>query len=288
MKHIEHGSQASRNILYISKALYIYSLQDILASSSTLSTTAALYFHSLRSLSFVYNLTLLTFTLQRPKQNLCLQLITMHLTQLLLLASATLTVATPYHSWKHEYSWDGEDDCTAEEESPSSTSPAGLSPPGPTAPTSVSSGPTAIAPSQSALPPVEPAPVGSATAVSSSASSSAAAPVQSTKDDAAAAAAPSSSSAASAPPPASSALIATFTESVPLSLPQPSRKSTNPQLPDTEPATPSAPATATAPPPPAASIPTPASTPPPPKPSTVPAQELAPAPPAACATNSPR
>ena len=140
----------------------------------------------------------------------------MHLTQLLLLAGATLTLATPYHSWKH-HSWEGEDDCTAEDESPSSTPPAGLSTTasgGYQAPTSVAPSLTAIAPSSPAVPPVEPAPVGPATGVSTS---------QSQTESATAAAPPSSSSsAASAPPPSSSALIATFTESVP----RPSHSST--------------------------------------------------------------
>ncbi len=280
----------------------------ILPSSRHLSIVSYTHYYSCAVLSFFTLVKLLVqssspYTDQRPKQNFSVKLITMHLTQLLLLASATLTVATPYHSWKHEHSWDGEDDCTAEDESPSSTFQAGLSPPGSTAPggyeapTSVSSGPTAIVPSQSAVQPVGPATAASSPA--SPASSSAAAPIQSPVESASAAAPPSSSSsAASAPPPSSSALIATFTEYVlPLSiqlsspkplLPEPSSKSLTLKPPDTDPATPMAPQTATPPPPPAAFTPTPASTPPPPKPSTVPPRELAPAPPAACAINSPR
>ena len=210
-----------RNIIHISSLSYFNLLQDISASSSTLITTAALYFHSLRSLSFLYNLLLLPYLCGlRSEQNSASGSITMHLTQLLLLASATLTLATPYHSWRH-HSWDGEDDCTAEEESPSSTSPAGLSttaPGGYEAPTSVPPNSTAIAPAQSSVPPVEPAPVGPATGVSTPAtpaSASTAPPVQAATSSATAAAPPSSSSAASAPPPSSSALIATFTEYVP-------------------------------------------------------------------------
>ena len=240
VKHLAHGSQQCRNILLILQPLMFLLLQDISASSSTLITTAVLYFHSLRSLSFLYNLPLLTITDHVQNKKLPVGFIIMHLTQLLLLAGATLTLATPYHSWRH-HSWDGEDDCTAEEESPSSTSPAGLSttaPGGYEAPTSVAPQSTATTPSQSSVQPVEPAPVGPATDTSSSAtpaSSSTTPPIQSETESATAAAPPSSSSsAASAPPPSSSALIATFTECVPPLLPLtplpslPSQPTTNP------------------------------------------------------------